>query len=88
MIFRDKISGCSRGEESIWFGNLRIASLLFADDVVLLPSSDRDLQHALGWFSATCNAAGMEISTSKSEAMVLCQKMVDSPLWVGSESLP
>ena len=29
-----------RGEESVRFWNLRIAPLLFADDVVLLASSD------------------------------------------------
>jgi len=34
--FMDRISRRSRGEESVWFGDLRIASLLFADDVVLL----------------------------------------------------
>jgi len=35
------------GVEQVRFGGLRISSLLFADDVVLL-SSDRDLQHSLG----------------------------------------
>lgn len=31
------------GRESVHFGDLRIASLLFADDVVLLASSDLDV---------------------------------------------
>ena len=35
----DRISRHSRGEESVQFRNLRIASVLFADDVVLLASS-------------------------------------------------
>jgi len=35
------------GGEQVRFGGLWIASLLFADDVVLL-ASDRDLQHSLG----------------------------------------
>ncbi len=30
----------------------------------------------------------MKVSTSKSEAMVLCRKKVDCSLWVGSELLP
>ena len=30
----------------------------------------------------------MRISTSKSKAMVLRQKRIDCPLWVGGESLP
>ncbi|TWW63932.1 hypothetical protein D4764_03G0009400 [Takifugu flavidus] len=47
--------------------SFRIASLLFADDVVLLASSARDLQLSLDRFAAACEAAGMRISTSKSE---------------------
>ncbi|TWW57364.1 hypothetical protein D4764_07G0000830 [Takifugu flavidus] len=49
-------------------------SLLFADDVVLLASSACDLQRSLDRFAAACEAAGIKISTSKSEAMVLNRK--------------
>ncbi|KAK3554499.1 hypothetical protein QTP70_024405, partial [Hemibagrus guttatus] len=45
-------------------------------DVVLLVPSSLDLQHALGRFAAECEAAGMRVSTSKSEAMVLDWKKV------------
>jgi len=31
VIFTDRISRCSRGEESVRFGDLRVASLLFAE---------------------------------------------------------
>ena len=72
--------------EGVRFGDLRILSLLFADDVVLLASSNSDLQLSLGQFAAECEAAGMKISTSKSEAMVLSRKRVDCPLQVGGES--
>ncbi|KAI3357068.1 hypothetical protein L3Q82_015455, partial [Scortum barcoo] len=59
------------------------------DDVVLLASSSRqDLQHVLERFAAECEAAGMRISTSKSEAMVLDRKRVACPLRVGGEVLP
>ncbi|TWW63998.1 hypothetical protein D4764_03G0010060 [Takifugu flavidus] len=64
-----QISRCSPGVEGVRFGDLRIGSLLFADDVVLLASSARDLQLSLDRFAAACEAAGMKISTSKSEAM-------------------
>ncbi|KAI3357908.1 hypothetical protein L3Q82_016293 [Scortum barcoo] len=37
-----------QGAEGVWFGNHRISSLLFADDVVLLVSLSQDLQHVLG----------------------------------------
>ncbi len=82
----DRISRCSRGAESIRFGDLRIASLLFANKVVLLASSDRDLQQALGRFVAECEAVKMRVSTFKTEAMVLCCKPVDCSL-PGSELL-
>ncbi|KAK9541149.1 hypothetical protein VZT92_001216 [Zoarces viviparus] len=88
VTFMDRISRRSLGEENVRFGDLGIASLLFADDVVLLASSDRDLQHSLGRFAAECEAAGMRVSTSKSEAMVLCRKPVDCSLQVWTECLP
>ena len=88
ITFMDRISRCSQGVEGIRFGGLRIASLLFADDVVLLASSGRDLQLSLDRFAAECEAAGMGISASKSEAMVLSQKRVECLLRVRGGVLP
>ncbi|KAK3558236.1 hypothetical protein QTP86_013969 [Hemibagrus guttatus] len=51
-------------------------------------SSGLDLQHALGRFADECEAAGMRVSTSKSEAMVLDRKKVACTLQVGGEVLP
>jgi len=67
VIFMDRISRLSHREEGVWFGNLRVASLFFADDVVLLASSSQYLQHALEGFTAQCEAAGMKVSSSKSK---------------------
>ncbi|KAK3506888.1 hypothetical protein QTP70_030909 [Hemibagrus guttatus] len=78
----------SVGLEGVRFGDYRISSLIFADDVVLLAPSSLDLQHALGRFAAECEAAGMRVSTSKSEAMVLDRKKVACTLQVGGEVLP
>ncbi|KAI3352266.1 hypothetical protein L3Q82_005245 [Scortum barcoo] len=50
--------------------------------------ASQDLQHVLERFAAECEAAGMRISTSKSEAMVLDRKRVACPLQVGGEVLP
>ncbi|XP_056158173.1 casein kinase II subunit alpha isoform X2 [Lampris incognitus] len=61
---------------------------MITDDVVLLASSERDLQCALGRFAAECEMARMRVSTSKSEAMVLYRKMVVCFLQVGDELLP
>ncbi|XP_060901783.1 LOW QUALITY PROTEIN: odorant receptor 128-10 [Labrus mixtus] len=48
VIFMERISKRSLGKEGFQFGGFKISSLLFADDVVLLASSCRDLQQALG----------------------------------------
>ena len=71
------------------FGVLRISSLLFADDVVLMVPSACDLQRSLYRFAAKCEAAGMRNSISKSmEALVLSWKPMDCLLRVGNEFLP
>ncbi|KAK3563034.1 hypothetical protein QTP86_014091, partial [Hemibagrus guttatus] len=88
IVFMDRISRRSQGLEGVRFGDHRISSLIFADDVVLLASSGLDLQHALGRFAAECEAAGMRVSTSKSETMVLDRKKVACTLQVGGEVLP
>ncbi|KAK3512527.1 hypothetical protein QTP70_015639 [Hemibagrus guttatus] len=88
IVFMDRISRRSQGLEGVRFGDHRISSLIFADDVVLLAPSSLDLQHALGCFAAECEAAGMRVSTSKSEAMVLNRKKVACTLQVGGEVLP
>ncbi len=87
IIFMDRISRRSQVPEDVRFGEHTISSLLFADDVVSLAPSDQDLQHALGRIAAEFDAAGMRISTSKSEAMVLSRKKVACPLQVGGVSL-
>ncbi|TWW73293.1 Cell division cycle protein 20 -like protein p55CDC [Takifugu flavidus] len=88
ITFMDRISRRSRGVKGVEFCGRKISSLLFADDVVLLAPSSRDLQHILGQFMTECEAAGMWISTSKSESMVLTRKKVECLLRVGEESCP
>ena len=61
ITFMDRISRFSQVVERICFSDLRIGSLLFADDVVLLTSSVRDLQISLDQFAAECGAAGMRL---------------------------
>lgn len=71
----DRISRCSQAPEESSLGPP--AFQLFAD-VVLLASSGQDLQHVLGRLVET-------ISTWKTEVMVLHQKKMPFPLWVGGE---
>ena len=55
-------------------GNARVESLLFADDVARLVSSSAELQRALDRFTAECTMAGMQISTKKTEVLVLSRQ--------------
>uniref|UniRef100_A0A8C6MBU3 Reverse transcriptase domain-containing protein n=1 Tax=Nothobranchius furzeri TaxID=105023 RepID=A0A8C6MBU3_NOTFU len=88
ITFMDRISRCNQDVEGIHFGGLRIRSVLFADDAVLLALSERDLQLSLEWFAAESEAAGMRICSSKSETMVLIRKRVECLLRVRDEVLP
>ncbi|XP_068166163.1 sialate:O-sulfotransferase 2-like [Antennarius striatus] len=65
---------------------------VYSKDGTLLTSTDEvvacDLQRSLVRFATKCEAAGMRISTSKSEAMVLSRKPVDYLLQLWNEVLP
>ncbi|XP_061827614.2 DDB1- and CUL4-associated factor 17 isoform X1 [Nerophis lumbriciformis] len=63
-------------------------NIQITDDVVLLASSDQDIQLSLDRFAAECEATGMKISTSESESMVLTWKRGERHLWVAEEILP
>lgn len=87
ITFIDRVTQHSLVAEGVRFGDFRILSLLFADDVVLLVPSSDDLWLELDRFTAEWEAAGMQIGTFKSEAMVLSQKRVHCPLRVREEVL-
>lgn len=63
VVFMDRISRRSQGEERVWFGDIKNAFLLLADDIVLLAAPGCDFQHSLEYFAAKC--AEMRVSTSK-----------------------
>lgn len=72
-IFINHISRISRGLERVQFGDYRIASVLFADDVALL---NLDLQNSPEGLSVEDEPAAMRTRTSKLEIIVVDQKMV------------
>ena len=77
----------SRIDECVTIGRCKISRLLFADDLVLLASSESDLQLALNGFAAVSNITGMKISTSKPEILHLSRNPVQCSLRVGGVSL-
>jgi len=44
-----------------------INCLRFVDDLVLLVSTERSLQHAIDRFAVACDQSGMKISTEKDD---------------------
>ena len=65
------IDKCSQADECATIGNCKISCLLFADDLVLLSSTESGFQRALNSFADACNTAGMKISTAKTEVLHL-----------------
>ena len=61
----------TQADECASIGNCKISRLLFADDLVLLSSTESGLQRALNSFANACNTAGMKISTAKTEVLHL-----------------
>ena len=67
VVYMNWIDKCSQADECATIGNCKISRLLFADDLVLLSSTESGLQRALNSFADACNTAGMKISTAKTE---------------------
>ncbi|KAK0146684.1 Craniofacial development protein 2 [Merluccius polli] len=83
----DHVPGEAGDIESEW-AMFRASNVKAADQNCGRKVVDRDLQLSLDRFAAECEAAGMRISTSKSESMVLNRKRVECTLRVGDEILP
>ena len=65
------IDKCSHADECATIGNRKICRLLFANDLVLLFSTQSGLQHTLNSFVDACNTAEMKISTAEIEELYL-----------------
>ena len=65
----------------------KISCLLFADDLVLLSSTESGLQRALNSFADACNTAGMRISMAKTEVLYLLRNPDQCVLQVNEATL-
>ena len=68
IVAMNLIDECSQADECATIGNCKISRLLrllFADDLVLLSSTESDLQRALNSFPDACNTAEMKINAAK-----------------------
>ena len=82
IVYLHWIDKCSQADECTTIGNCKISRLLFADDLVLLSSTESGLQRALNSF-----ADGMKISTSKTEVLQLSRNPDQCVLQVNKETL-
>ena len=64
IIYVNWMDKLSQTYECVKIRRCKISRLLFAYNLVLLASSKSGFQQALNGFAATCDIAGMEISTS------------------------
>jgi hypothetical protein len=85
VVFMDRTSRSNCGQERVQLGDFEVRNLLFAEDVVLLASTEPDLQRALDRFATECQAAG--ISYAKTEVMLLSKGPGRCALHVSGASL-
>ena len=71
LIYEDRIGKKSESCGGVKIGECTVQRLLFANDLVLLNSTQNDLQQALDRFLDACSVVGMKISTTETETMCL-----------------
>ena len=75
IVYMNWIDKCSPAAECITIGNCKISRLLFADDLVLLSSTEFGLQRAFNCVADACNTAGIKISTAETEVLHLSRNL-------------
>ena len=76
-----------RVDEGVKVGRCRVNHLVFADDLVLLASSEQGLQQTLDRLSIVCDQVGMKISTEKTEVLCLSRNPRQYMLQVSGNTL-
>ena len=87
IVYMNWIDKCSQADECATIGKRKISRLPFADDLVLLSSTESGLQRALNSFADACNTAGMKISTAKTEVLHLSRNPDQCVLQVNGATL-
>ena len=82
FIYVDRMVTKSESCGGVKIGECTVQRLLFADDLVLLDSTQNGFQQALDRFSDACSVAGMKISTTKTETMCLSRQSKQCSLQV------
>ena len=81
LIYMDRIAKKSEPCGGAEIGECTLQRLLFADDLVLLDSTQNGLQQALDKFWDACSVAGMKISSTKTQTICACPDNQSSALF-------
>ena len=81
------IEKCNQGDECASIANCKISRLLFADDLVLLSSTESGLERAVHSFADAYDTAGMKISPAKTEILHLSKNPDQCVLQVNGATL-
>ena len=87
IVYMSWIDKCSQADECASIENCKISRLLFADELVLLSSTESDFQRALNSFVDTHDTAEMKISTAKTEVLHLSRNCDQCVLQVNGATL-
>lgn len=87
MVFMDKISRTSANPAGVKIGDVKVDSLLFADDVARLAQSTAGLQSALNQFQEVCTTYGMKINVKKTELMATSREPEQCNLHLNNEQV-
>ena len=87
IVYMNWIDKCSQADECATTRNCKISRPLFADDLVLLSSTESGLQRALNSFADACNTAGIKINTAKTEVLHLSRNPDQCVLQVNGTTL-
>ena len=85
IVYMNWIDKCSQADECATIENC--TQVPFADDLVLLSSTESGLQSALNSFANAYNTAGMKISTAKTEVLHLSRNPDQCVLQVNGATL-
>ena len=87
IVYMEWIDKCSQANECASIGNCKISRLLFADDLVLLSTTESGLLRTLNGFVDVRDTTGMKISTAKTEVLHLSRKPDQCVLLVSGATL-
>ena len=87
IVYMNWIDKCNQVDGCATIGNYKISRLLFADDLVLLFSTEFGLQRALNSFADACDTAGIKISTAKTKLRHLSRNPDQCVLQVNGATL-